>query len=236
MQLDNTETKVELPPPVEYVTGDLVLADVDYIVHQTNCTTRTAAGLARQIFEAHAHADCYRSYGATSGRRPGKIDVRGNGVTRRWVVNLHGQIFGGGPRPEEGDGADDREAFFARGLHELSRHITQRHQRDVSVDFPFNIGCGLARGSWPAYKAMLETFARDVNMLHTHTVRVAVFKLPDVPDTSYDEDYALALMETKSSTPAASAVPGAGGMPSGDRDTCLTGTVDTTRWPRRDGK
>ena len=133
--------------------------------------------MAERTCSGQAHADCYCTYGGRSERVPGTIDVRGNGTTRRWVVNLHGQVYGGGPNAARGDSHADRERFFAQGLQTLAQHITSKHDGGVSVAFPHQIGCGLARGNWGRYACMLQKFTEDVNRGRDHAVHVTVYKL-----------------------------------------------------------
>ena len=157
--------------------GDLTEARDMYIVHQTNCLTRRAAGLARQMFERFPHADCYAN--RTHASQPGTIDVRGNGTSQRYVVNLHAQYAPGrGHYTSKKDNRQTRTEYFRQCLHWLKCHIMQRHPAvKVSVGFPARIGCGLAGGNWNVYIGMIEYFTRTLQVEHHAKDTVTIYYL-----------------------------------------------------------
>ena len=53
--------------------GDLLHCTEQYIVHQTNCVTKRAAGLAKALFQVFPHADCYK--GRTEHGQPGALRI-----------------------------------------------------------------------------------------------------------------------------------------------------------------
>lgn len=126
------------------IQGDLLnLPDVQYIVHQCNCVTRQAKGLARDIFIKFPHANIYnrpRQLGALYISKP--------------VINLVGQYRPGGPKQNET--RIQREQWFQQGLLKIQDIADLQ-----SIAFPYNIGCGLAGGTWDNYKKMIDQFAYD---------------------------------------------------------------------------
>lgn len=156
---------------VTVIEGDLLRCPAKYIVHQCNCLTTGAAGLAADMFRAFPHADVYTD---GSNRVPGTVDVRGgkpngDGAYERGVVNLFGQ-FRPGKAARAGltsDTAAIRLRWFQTALVELS----ERGAELESVAFPHLIGCGLAGGDWAAYSQLIEDFAATVAK---HGVSVAV--------------------------------------------------------------
>lgn len=73
---------------VEVVTGDLLTVEADLIVHQCNCVTKRAKGLAAALFAAFPEADVYALRKAKNKRgksRPGTVSIHGR------VVNLYAQ-------------------------------------------------------------------------------------------------------------------------------------------------
>ena len=82
------------------------------------------------------------------------------GVLNLFAQYHPGKAGGGGGRGGGGGGPDDsaaaRQRYFAACLACVGREV--RGLR--SVAFPFRVGCGLAGGDWPAYRALLEAFAR----------------------------------------------------------------------------
>ncbi len=155
---------------IEIIRGNLLEAKEKFLVHQTNCFSNSRAlGLAAAVFEKHPYANCYLDRKEQS--IPGTIDVRGNGIDQRFVINLHGQVYPGKPKHPRSalDGTFARETYFRQGLD----HIAQIPNLE-SVAFPFNIGCGLAGGNWENYLAILADFANLVE--ETQGIKVTVYQ------------------------------------------------------------
>lgn len=161
---------------MEVVTGDLLEATEQYIVHQTNCLTVRAARLAADVFAQFPHANVYAERGRLGvvGDRGGLRHVPGTLEVRGHVINLMGQLGPGNPKGTlhvpgvgaMGDAPRLRKIWFQAGLDRIAAlpGIT-------SVAFPYGIGCGAAAGDWAAYSAMLQAFATA----NPH-IRVRVYK------------------------------------------------------------
>jgi len=159
-------------PPSSFVTeieGDLLTCNSKYIVHQCNCLTTNAAGLAKWLFEKYPYANVYTR---GSIRIPGTIQIRGNpDLNQQLVVNLFGQNSPGKPYNLESESV--RSTWFKEGLQELAKMGESLH----SVAFPYLIGCGLAGGNWLVYKKRIEDFAQQVSI---YGVQVIIVKLPSL--------------------------------------------------------
>jgi O-acetyl-ADP-ribose deacetylase (regulator of RNase III) len=146
------------------VRGDLLMAREQFLVHQCNCVSCRAAGLAAALFARFPEADVYAVRRAGHDlARFGHITVHGR------VINLYGQIAPGRAASPDGGGQDTsprRLSAFKSGLLEIAALPGLR-----SVAFPFGIGCGLAGGNWPDYFAALRDFAARVP-----EVRVALYR------------------------------------------------------------
>lgn len=157
---------------IEIITGDLMDATEKYILHQTNCLSDGgAAGVARLIFNKYPHADCYSDRTAPS--EPGTIDVRGDGLEQRYVINLHGQFYPGGVHDPDSelDGTLARQQHFYKGLLQIAK------LKDLeSIALPWKIGCGIAGGDWEYYLGVLENFAKYVS--DTQGARVVIYRRP----------------------------------------------------------
>ena len=149
---------------INFIIGDLTEANEKYIVHQCNCTTKSAKGLAATIFRKFPYADVYNVIGNRNDI-PGTIKVMGNGQKNRYVINLFGQIAGGKPKPNK-ESAEQRLQYFRAGLQKISEI-----QNLESVAFPYLIGCGLAGGDWNLYLNEIQNFANNVN------AKVSIYKL-----------------------------------------------------------
>jgi len=137
---------------MKIIEGDITkvpLGPHDYIGHQCNCKTTRGKGLSKTIFDAYKAADIYAD---GTERRPGRAIVRGH------VVNLMGQLYPGPPMAQSrysNDSSAKRQAWFKEALADLSALGL-----DIATLYlPYKIGCGLARGSWPVYLAMLEEWS-----------------------------------------------------------------------------
>ncbi|GBF93535.1 hypothetical protein Rsub_06255 [Raphidocelis subcapitata] len=139
--------------------GDLLGATETHVVHQANCITQGARGVAAALFARFPWSDVYARRARGSGARdaPGSIAVRGDGGARRWVVAVFGQVGPGKPRSKGQDTAARRLEYFEQGLRALARL-----EGAESFAFPHLVGCGLAGGEWRDYEAALERFAGDV--------------------------------------------------------------------------
>jgi hypothetical protein len=87
----------------------LRLNQTEFIVHQTNCRTAGARGLAKLIFQKYPHSNTYRS---GTRRIPGTISVH------HPIINLYGQDGPGKAGPHSIEGKH-RLSWFQQGLAEI---------------------------------------------------------------------------------------------------------------------
>jgi O-acetyl-ADP-ribose deacetylase (regulator of RNase III) len=155
---------------LKVIRGDLLESKEKYIVHQTNCCSTGAGGLAYHIFKRFPYADVYScrdrsmhlgwstdeigNRPAIEADAPGTIIIRGNGDDQRFVVGLMGQFYPGGPNAAGLDDTIMRQKYFHQALWELAQI-----EGLESVAFPYGIGCGLAAGDWDVYSNILNNFA-----------------------------------------------------------------------------
>ena len=159
-------------------TIDLFDSNADCIAQQCNCVTIKPHGLAASIAAKYAFADLYgKRIGRTANCATAATqDVPGSCILAKPPANvsgpvvacLMGQIAPGKPggwskkysiQPCT-DTAAQRLEYFKSALDELANAC--KIEKWSTVAFPYQIGCGLAGGSWPQYSAMLESFAQDV--------------------------------------------------------------------------
>jgi O-acetyl-ADP-ribose deacetylase (regulator of RNase III) len=163
---------------IEIITGDLLTAPEQYIVHQTNCVTTSGAGLAYYLFNKFPYADVYATRSKedcnvnTLRDKPGSIIVSGDGQDQRYVINLMGQLYPGGSwddMPE--DNEEMRHKFFYNGLLRIAK------LKDLkSIAFPWKIGCGIAGGNWEYYYGVLENFTKYVQ--EQKGTKVVIYRRP----------------------------------------------------------
>ena len=140
---------------IKTITGDLTEATEKYIVHQCNCVSHFAAGIAQTIFTAFPYANVYAN--RMEEDVPGDILICGNGKDQRYIVNLMGQYYPGGPSETTNDDEFARRNYFYKGLLKLAKVPNLE-----SVAFNYRIGCGIAGGNWEWYKGTIENLARFV--------------------------------------------------------------------------
>lgn len=158
---------------MKIVTGDLLKAKEQYIVHQCNCVSVKSAHLAYYMFQAFPYANIYaprhsRPWNAPlpEGERPGDIVIKGNGEDQRYVLAMLAQYYPGKPRYPDSkrDGYAARQSYFKQCLEKIAS-VSGIEE----VAFPWKIGCGAAGGDWGVYQNMIETILPK--SLHVVTYR-----------------------------------------------------------------
>lgn len=144
--------------------GDILNCTQPWLVHQLNCVSSGARGLAAVLFDRYPSTNAYARRSGPS--TPATIDVAAVRADLR-VVGLYSQYYPGtASRGREVlDDADTRLLWFRESLHAFaSHHLHEPAARDptarCSVAAPFLIGCGLAGGDWPSYEEALKVWAR----------------------------------------------------------------------------
>jgi O-acetyl-ADP-ribose deacetylase (regulator of RNase III) len=154
---------------LNYINGDLLECDAKYIVHQTNCITTLAAGIAKSIFTKFPYSNIYENREITSEHDiPGTIKIKGNGTDQRYIIALFGQYYPGNPDSHETECM--RKWWFFTGLKEISKI-----QNIETIAFPYGIGCGLAGGNWSEYENILNNFSIHINK--TQGAKTYVYKI-----------------------------------------------------------
>lgn len=152
---------------IQTINKSLLEADTKYIAHQCNCVTSHSAGIAKTIFDKYSWANTYKNrknirvstlHDKIVGQpNLGSIDVLGNGVNERFVINLYCQLRPGCPNGDH-DQRRDRLRWLKVCLNEVSKI-----ENIESVAFPSGMGCGLAKGNWNDVLPILEEFAEKIN-------------------------------------------------------------------------
>jgi len=155
----------EVPDNVKFIEGDLLESEAQFIAHQCNCVSSSAAHLSRAVFERFPYSDIYSPRASVDkenrpiiGEEPGKIVIKGDGSDERYIINIMGQLFPGMKFPDSSkDGTRAREGFFKEALSRIAQIPNLK-----SIAFPWCIGCGAAGGDWDKYLTMLIEFASEV--------------------------------------------------------------------------
>lgn len=160
-------------------SGDLLTANVNVIVQQSNCLTTHSHGLSAAIkktlnidpYECRKESNVKNIAIPLNRGKPGTIQMFKTKTTPNYVCCLFGQYQPGKinkypkyTRVTKKDGILEtnrqREAWFKEGLDKLKEWVLKNEVK--SIAFPYKIGCGLAGGKWQNYYIMIINFAMDL--------------------------------------------------------------------------
>ena len=165
---------------IRVIQGSILNFTESHAIHQTNCETTYAAGVAADLFKACPEADVYssRPKRGHDHARFSSITVHKFSDRDQYLINLYGQLRPGRPSPGP-DSAQARLKAFASGLDEITELPDLK-----SVAFPCGIGCGMARGNWVEYLRLLEAFADKVAKRGVPVTLYCVNQRPHLHSTS----------------------------------------------------
>lgn len=143
--------------PVKVVEkpGNLLDAPEDLRCHQCNCISRRAKGLAAEIFKKYPYTNTYIMRTKTGPSQPGSVYID----TNSRIVNMYAQYSWKSISQTE-ETFDDRIYWFQKCLDGML-HFTRTQGKPLSFAFPYNIGCGLAGGTWELYLNEIKKFSQS---------------------------------------------------------------------------
>jgi O-acetyl-ADP-ribose deacetylase (regulator of RNase III) len=155
---------------IETVFGNIFESKDKYLCHQTNCITTHAAHLSKDVFTNYPYANIYSN--RKSPDKPGSIIICGDGIEKRYIVNILGQYFPGRPKypDSELDGYKAREKYFHQCLLKLAKILNLE-----SIAFPMGIGCGATGGNWEWYLGEINLFAKHI--YDTQNAKTTIYRL-----------------------------------------------------------
>jgi len=159
---------------ISIINGNLLEAKEKYIIHNVNCVSnKKAVGLAKDIFTKYPYADCYLN--RLDASSPGTIDIKGDGISNRYVINLHAQYYPGRAKYPDSikDGIVVREKYFHQCLLKVARIPNLE-----SVALSWGIGCGLAGGDWNHYLGTITIFSNYIE--EKYNAKVVIYRLHTV--------------------------------------------------------
>ena len=137
----------------EYINGDLLYIDVDYIAHQCNCITSYGKGLYKDIVNKYPDVDIYKQ--RTQNSVPGTICVmKQEDVDSPSIIHMFAQYSYSYANNKINDSRANRLEWFAICLDKISSIKNVK-----SIAFPKGVGCGMAGGKWENYDRLLNVFA-----------------------------------------------------------------------------
>lgn len=150
------------------------------IIHQTNCISTNAKGLAQQLFSKYPYSNFYpKRQNPELQDIPGTIDIKySENSDNPIIIGLFGQYSVGKPLEYQMnamcklDTYDNRKRWFQNGLNLVGKFLPKflpktcekTCKEKITIACPFGIGCGLAGGKWDDYLEMLTNFATEFNI------------------------------------------------------------------------
>lgn len=140
---------------IKVVSGDLLTAEEDIIVHQVNCQSKMNSGVAKQIREKYPQA--YEEYMKLKNK-PSKlgevwITMIKNEHECKYIAHLFGQLNYG----YDGKRYTNYEALYS-GLEYVKN---QAKQFNKTVAIPYKIGSDRGGADWDIVYKMIESIFKD---------------------------------------------------------------------------
>ena len=158
---------------IELLDIDIFKHDAQCIIHQANCHCTMRSGIAAQITRLYpeaVEADCKTKVGDPAKLGTFTIAHAKDG---KYIYNLYGQYnFGKQLRQTHYEG-------FYRAMESIYRDVLSKDLTTASV--PYNIGCGLAGGSWRIVEAIIRDIWENSN------VKLTICRY--VPENARDRGY-----------------------------------------------
>lgn len=154
---------------VQEYEGDLLTANVDAIIHQCNCMSKGAAGLAAYIFDMVPEANTYDQN--PEPRRFGIYqEFAVTGQSFKNVVNAFTQLNTGPPT-----WGLDTEPMRLTMFRKVLTDYLGSHPNIKSVGFPKYYGSALAGGNWYNYRNAILWAADLYQDVQFHIVEKRTF-------------------------------------------------------------
>lgn len=149
---------------INYIKGNLLDSDCNFICHQVNCQGKMGSGVAKQIRDRWP--EVYSNYARVANSKMlGKVQIlyiEDANIPRQCVVNMFSQENYG----YNGARYTSYDAFW-NCLNELKNQIP----KGATIAFPYKIGCGLGGANWEIIEKMIDVVFKDYG--------VFIYKLED---------------------------------------------------------
>ena len=121
-----------------------------------NINTELARQLAdKNMIKIVDHNSAYISPNNMTPSTPGTIDIMGDGINKRFIINAYAQYY-----PSKSKYTNDNPKNRLQWFNECLQKISQiKDIKKKTVALPFNIGCGSAGGNWDEYYNIIQDFA-----------------------------------------------------------------------------
>lgn len=147
---------------IKTANKNILECDELYLIHQCNCISISAKGLAKTIFELYPEANTYIN--PQFKREVGTISCHKISTTDKTIINIYAQRYPG--ISKYNDTTNQRIIWFKSCLNLISEIPNIQ-----SIAVPYKIGCGLAGGNWEKYLDILNNFVKD------NKIDIIIYKL-----------------------------------------------------------
>lgn len=147
---------------ITFVDGNIFEGFCDVVCHQVNCQGVMGSGIAKEV--RGRFPEVYKKFHETyekKGNKLGNIDVVDVCGGKRFIVNMYSQDN----YLPRGVRHTDYAAFEACLLKIKEHFYDKRHE--ITIGFPYKIGCGLGGGNWDIILKLIEGVFDDTSPLPT---------------------------------------------------------------------
>lgn len=159
--------------------GNILTENCDYILQQCNCLTVKSQGLAKDIEAAFPYAAVYKHRTSIGQKNLATVETRDVPGTFKIyegnpnVVALFGQYrpgkinspyFNVYPESNPVENNEQREKWFKQALDNFGDYVKET-DKEIIINIPFKIGCGLAGGFWNNYHFMIKEFEQKMKVM-----------------------------------------------------------------------
>lgn len=128
---------------ITIVHGNILNATEDIVGHQVNCLGTYASGLAKQVCDAYPQA--YKEYKLLCDMYTSDPNILLGYCQFVFAEKTIAHLFGQFDYGRDSKKVYTRYDYLEWSLDRLSKHSLEEGK---TVALPYNLGCGLANGSW----------------------------------------------------------------------------------------
>ena len=138
---------------ITFEEGNIFEGMCDVICHQVNCRGVMGSGIAKEV--RWRFPEVYKKFRETYSNKMnvlGEVDIISVAEGHRFIVNMYAQ-----------------DNYLPRGIRHTDywafeecvrkmKDFFYERRKEISIGFPYNIGCGLGGGDWSVIKRILEKY------------------------------------------------------------------------------
>ena len=143
-----------MPKEILYENGNPITGNYDIFCCQVNCKGVSETILAKQIKEKYP--EVYEKYVNSCSRGAlnlGTILVVETSDSRKCICMFAQDKYGRGAKTDYG--------AFKACLYNI-KYVMNTLDKDLTIAFPYKIGCGKAGGDWEIIHDLIKNFARKI--------------------------------------------------------------------------